>query len=342
MIVLFLRGTNVNVSAQNSYSRDEILSTLSDARFDTSGVDRSEEFLQELDDWIYQSLENGVALNEFDFSGKLNELGQNYDVLISTGLELMMGNYFYEKVESWQSEKNEALLSSGQKALYAPFVGEYSSTHMAGGTVPAELNISVELYTMYGREDFHGLITDQLLAQGLIYEYTTESLSFFDDGTIFHDTSEGIGYADYHFSTISGNQINLSNTNGITSKSFYYNEKLGTYDLISVQQLESDDPINTVKFWVYLTRFVRIEDESSTASSNPNKIHTNIIELHQAFEASKWIQSPEALEAYHDFQFIVENSSFGNLGTDTREDAVIEMMGRNDVTAKLYLTLFAN
>lgn len=55
-------------------------------------------------------------------------------------------------------------------------------------------------------------------------------------------------------------------------------------------------------------------------------------ELHQAFEAYQWITSPEALKAYDDFTYVIENSSFGNLGTDTKINDIQAMFGRTDYT----------
>ncbi|MGO4942764.1 hypothetical protein ACTQ5R_09010 [Ruoffia tabacinasalis] len=103
---------------------------------------------------------------------------------------------------------------------------------------------------------------------------------------------------------------------------------------MSIYETQSNS-MDDITFNVNLTRFQKLSAESTSQPSS----YQNVIELHQAFEAFNWITSPEALEAYGDFRYVVENAVFGNGSDGTKTSDLQAMIDRTDYTVSEQLKL---
>src|SRR5699024_6165429 len=282
--------------------------------------------LDDFDDALFSSAISGTTLSDAHIRDIIYNLEDGYPGWIDDATEKSLTESAREYFVQYAGQAGDSASNAGTKSLpYQVFIGTYQSTGALQSISLQNVTMPYDNYLERSEESLVFFLSNKVTVSDSFKPDTSHQLIFNRDGIVDHQGTEGLGYASYQYQNYIGEQSNMIKLD--TNLYFYYNDVQDSYDLVSIYETQSNS-MDDITFNVNLTRFQKLSAESASQPSS----YQNVIELHQAFEAFNWITSPEALEAYGDFRYVVENAVFGNGSDGTKTSDLQAMIDRTDYT----------
>lgn len=322
------------VSAQGLMGRQEFVDYLSSSLSSGNGWVDGGQYMDDFDDALFNSAISGTTLSDAQIRDIIYTLEDGYPGWIDHATEMSLTEYAREYLAQYASPAGDSASNASTESLpYQDFIGTYQSTGAVQSISLQNVTMPYDNYLERSEESLVFFLSNKVTVSDSFKPDTSHQLTFNRDGIVDHQGTDGLGYASYQYQNYIGEQSNMIKLD--TNLYFYYNDVQDSYDLVSFYETQSNS-MDDITFNVNLTRFQKLSTESTSQPSS----YQNVIELHQAFEAFNWITSPEALEAYGDFRYVVENASFGNIGgEDTKYEELQTMIDRSDYTVSEQLQL---
>lgn len=322
------------VSAQGLMGRQEFVDYLSSSLSSGNGWVDGGQYMDDFDDALFNSAISGTTLSDAQIRDIIYTLEDGYPGWIDHATEMSLTEYAREYLAQYASPAGDSASNASTESLpYQDFIGTYQSTSAVQSISLQNVTMPYDNYLERSEESLVFFLSNKVTVSDSFKPDTSHQLTFNRDGIVDHQGTDGLGYASYQYQNYIGEQSNMIKLD--TNLYFYYNDVQDSYDLVSFYETQSNS-MDDITFNVNLTRFQKLSTESTSQPSS----YQNVIELHQAFEAFNWITSPEALEAYGDFRYVVENASFGNIGgEDTKYEELQTMIDRSDYTVSEQLQL---
>lgn len=322
------------VSAQGLMGRQEFVDYLSSSLSSGNGWVDGGQYMDDFDDALFNSAISGTTLSDAQIRDIIYTLEDGYPGWIDHATEMSLTEYAREYLAQYASPAGDSASNASTESLpYQDFIGTYQSTAAVQSISLQNVTMPYDNYLERSEESLVFFLSNKVTVSDSFKPDTSHQLTFNRDGIVDHQGTDGLGYASYQYQNYIGEQSNMIKLD--TNLYFYYNDVQDSYDLVSFYETQSNS-MDDITFNVNLTRFQKLSTESTSQPSS----YQNVIELHQAFEAFNWITSPEALEAYGDFRYVVENASFGNIGgEDTKYEELQTMIDRSDYTVSEQLQL---
>lgn len=314
--------SNQQVQAQGLLSRGEYINQLSLSFGSDQKLEAGKQYMNDFESVLSELASSGSSLTDAHIIEIIYRLAEGYPGGIDHSTEMSLTVYAGNYMANYSSQDESTKVSETDSTPYQNWIGDYKSSDAVASITLENVTIPASEYNQRTEEHFVWYLSNKVSVSESFKPDPTHHLTIKSDGSVHHQGTEGFGYEDYHYQDTVGAMIRLG-----TNRYFFYNDINHSYDLVWFQQVESDS-IDDIVFNVDLTRFDKVFDETESQSST----YQSAVQLHQAFEAYNWISSPEALEAYGDFSYVIENASFGNLGTDTKTGEVKAMVNREIYT----------
>ncbi len=330
LLMLFTNLTNYQpIHAQGLSSREEFVNHLSLSLGDTQTLGTGNQYMNDFDAFLSESATSGIILTDVQIRDTIYRLSESYPGWIDHATEMHLTSYARSFTANISNQNDHTLTTDAYSLPNQKWIGDYQSTHAVASISLENVTIPISEYNQKNEEQFVWFLSNKVSSAESFRPDSSHQLTFRSDGSVHHQGTEGFGYEDYYYQGTIGEMVKLG-----TSRYFFYNDHYNAYDLVRFNQVESHSEEELV-FNVDLTRFYKVTEENSTQSSS----YSNVTQLHQAFEAYNWITSPEALEAYKDFNYVVENASFGNGSTGTKTEEVKTMVNRPEFTESEHIPL---
>lgn len=321
------------VSAQGLMGRQEFVDYLSSSLSSGNGWVDGGQYMNDFDDALFNSAISGTTLSDAQIRDIIYSLEDGYPGWIDHATEMSLAEYAREYLAHYANPAGDSASNASTESLpYQDFIGNYQSTGAVQSISLQNVTMPYDNYLERSEESLVFFLSNKVTVSDSFKPDTSHQLTFNRDGIVDHQGTDGLGYASYQYQNYIGEQSNMIKLD--TNLYFYYNDVQDSYDLVSIYETQSNS-MDDITFNVNLTRFQKLSAESTSQPSS----YQNVIELHQAFEAYNWITSPEALEAYGDFRYVVENAVFGNGSDGTKTSDLQAMIDRTDYTVSEQLKL---